>query len=141
MERKKSAGLILTALTIIATAVGLGAYMVNAGTNYFKNLGTSPIIVGCLIAAIACEVIFLIVGLKKQPVWADLLPVVSCVCIMVGMLNFVSARANGIAAIITFENNASNMSDLSSAIAGIAACVIAVIIAIIASFFDVTVEK
>ena len=140
MNRKKSAGLILTALSVIAAVIALVYYNINAGTNYFKSLGISPAVEICLILAIACEAVFLIAGLKKQPVWADILPVITGICLVVAMLNFISARVNGMAAIITFQNNAANMADMQSAIVGIAACAVALIITIIASFFDVTVE-
>lgn len=141
MERKKSAGFILTILTAVISAAALVCYFVNTGTRYFKNMGINPVVIICLIAAIAAEVSVLVVGMKKQPLWADILPIVASVTLMVGMLNFISARVNGIAAIMTFENNAQNMSDLKSAIVGIVACLIALILAIVTSFFDVTEEK
>lgn len=140
MAKKKSIGLIFTAIAVIAAVVGMVAYFVNCGTTYFTNLGVNPIVAGCGIVAIILEFLFLCVGLKGQPMWADILPVVSAVLFMVTLVMFISVRVNGIASIMTFENNASNMADLSSAIVGIAACLIAVIFSITASFFDITKE-
>ena len=56
----------------------------------------------------------------------------------VALANFVAARVNGIAAIMTFTNNAQNMKDLSSAVVAIAALAIAMILNMIAAFFAVT---
>ena len=39
---KKGAGLILSLLTAVAGAVGLGFCIVNAGTDSFRKIGTSP---------------------------------------------------------------------------------------------------
>lgn len=53
---------------------------------------------------------------------------------------FVNVRVNGIAAVMTFENNARNMADLTSAIVGIAGCLVAAIVSIVSAFFDVSKE-
>jgi hypothetical protein len=140
MARKNSAGLFLTALSAILALVSFIAYMVNAGTAYFGNLGVSPAVAGCTVVAIVLEVVLIVVGKKGTPVWADVLPVVSSVLLIVATVMFISVRVNGIAAIITFENNAQNMADMTSAIVGIATCLIAAIISIIASFFDISKE-
>lgn len=140
MKRKTSVGLYVTIISIIAAIVGMIYYMMNCGTAYFGNLGVNPVVAGCIIAAIVIQIVLIAVGMKGQPTWADILPVASSVLLMLGTVNFVSARVNGIAAILTFENNAENMADLNSAIIGIAACLIATIISIVASFFDITKE-
>ena len=59
------------------------------------------------------------------------------VTITVALAYFIQARVNGIAAIMTFTNNAQNMKDLSSAIVAIAALAIAMILNMVASFFAV----
>lgn len=140
MTNKKSAGFFLTALAAAAAVVALAAYLMNTGTAYFGNLGVSPAVAGCAGVAIALELVLLIAGSKGQKPWMDILPVASSVLLMVAAVNFVSVRVNGIAAIITFENNAQNMADLTSAIVGIAACLIAALVSIISSFFDVAKE-
>jgi hypothetical protein len=140
MARKNSAGLFLTALSAILALVSFIAHMVNAGTAYFGNLGVSPAVAGCTVVAIVLEVVLIVVGKKGTPAWADVLPVVSSVLLIVATVMFISVRVNGIAAIITFENNAQNMADMTSAIVGIATCLIAAIISIIASFFDISKE-
>lgn len=55
-------------------------------------------------------------------------------------LTLVNSRINGVAAIMTFENNAQNMADLQSAIIAIAALVIAAVLAAFTAFFDVKKE-
>lgn len=140
MKRKLSAGLYVTAVSAIAAVVALVYYIINCNTAYFANLGLSPVVVGCVIAAIILQVILIVVGMKAQPMWADALPVIISVLLMLATINFVSARIMGIAAIMTFENNAANMADLNSAIIGIAACLIATIVSIAGSFFDISKE-
>ena len=46
---KKGAGLILSLLTAVAGAVGLGFCIVNAGTDSFRKIGTSPVVIGCAV--------------------------------------------------------------------------------------------
>lgn len=140
MTNKKSAGFFLTALAAVAAIVALAAYLVNTGTAYFGNLGVNPAVAGCVGAAIVLELVLLVAGSKGQKNWMDILPVASSVLLIVAAVNFVSVRVNGIAAIITFENNAQNMADLTSALVGIIACVIAAVISILSSFFDVVKE-
>jgi len=140
MTRKISAGLFLTALSAIAALVGLIAYVLNCGTAYFSKLGINPAIVVCIAVAVLFQVVMIVVGMRGQPVWADILPVAATVLLMLGAIFFLSGRVNGIAAVMTFENNASNMADLTSAIVGIAASFIAGIVSIIAAFFDITTD-
>ena len=134
--KNRSAGFYAGALTLIAGAVGLGFYLVNCNTAYFRNLGTSPIVVGCAVAAIVAELLYL----ALRGVAADLMPVISGVCLMSALGTFLSSRINGIAAIMTFTNNAKNMADLSSAIVGMVALLIAAILNIIAAFLAVNKE-
>lgn len=134
--KKQGAGTYLTALTAIASVVGFAFYMVNCGTNYFKSQGTNPIVTACILVSIAAQVLYLIMGQKDTPV-ADVMPIISGVTITVALAYFIQARVNGIAAIMTFTNNAQNMKDLSSAIVAIAALAIAMILNMVASFFAV----
>lgn len=140
MTRKISIGLYLTAISAIAGLVGLIAYVMNCGTSYFSKLGMSPLVVSLLAVAVLLELVVIVVGLKGTPMWADILPIGSTVLLMLGAIQLLSIRVNGIAAVMTFENNASNMADMTSAIVAIAACLIAGIVSIIASFFDITKE-
>ena len=140
MARKKSAGLFLTALAVIVAVVGFAAYMVNTGTNYYAKMGVSSAVVGCLLVGIAAEIAVILVGLKGTPQWADILPVCGSVALMVGVVMLLSARANNLAAVFTFENSAANMADTTSCIVAIAASVAAAVCAIISAFFDVTKE-
>lgn len=134
--KKQGAGTYLTALAAIASVVGFVFYMVNCGTNYFKSQGTNPIVTVCALVAIVSQVLYLVLS-QKDILAADVLPVVSGVTVTVALAYFIQARVNGIAAIMTFTNNAQNMKDLSSAIVAIAALAIAMILNMIASFFAV----
>ena len=140
-NRKISLGLILTAAACVLAVVGLVFYMNNTKTTYFSPLGVNITVVGCIIAAIACMVVYIIVGLKGTPAWADILPIAASVLLVAGVMNFAAARINGIAAIMTFENNAQNMADMQSAIRGMVVLAIAVAVSWLAAFFDVTSEK
>lgn len=134
--KKQSAGFYLTAITAIASVVGFVFYMVNCGTNYFKNLGTDPVVIGCTLAAIVAQVLYLLLAQKENLV-SDVLPVISGVTLVVALTSFVMSRVNGIAAIMTFTNNAQNMADLTSAIVAIAALAVAMILNMVAAFFVV----
>lgn len=140
-NRKISLGLILTAAACVLAVVGLVFYLNNTKTTYFSALGVNTAVVGCIVAAIACMVVSVIVGLKGTPVWADILPIAASVLLVAGVMNFAATRINGIAAIMTFENNAQNMADMQSAIRGMVVLAIAVAVSWLAAFFDVTSEK
>lgn len=137
---KKSIGFFMTILSAAAAAVGAVAYFMNCRTNYFINLGVNPVVMGCAVAAIVLQIVYIVVTQKGHQLWNDVLAVIPPVLLIVATITLVSARVNGIAAIMTFENNAQNMADLTSAIVGIAACLIAAVIGIVASFFDTVKE-
>jgi hypothetical protein len=141
MKRKISAGLFMTVISIIAAVISFIYYMVNCNTAYFKNAGISPVVAGCIMVAIALQAVLIIIGMKGQPMWADILPIVVSTLLMFATANFISIRAVPFATIITFENSAKNMADLSSAIIGIAACLVATLVSIVAAFFDITKEQ
>ena len=136
---KKGAGTILTALTAIAGVVGLVFTLVNANTDSFRKVGTSPAVIACAVIAIVALVLRIVLD-GKQNMAADAMSVISGVTLMVAMAQFISPRVNTIASIITFTSNAQTMADLSSAIYGTAALLIAVVLNIIAAFLNVTKE-
>ena len=140
-QRKISAGLIFTGISAVLAVIGFVFYMINTKTNYFAGSGVSTPVVACLIAAVVCMVVYIVVGLRGTPVWADILPIASSALLVAGLMNFASARINGIAAVMTFENNAQNMADLKSAVLGMVFVAIAMIVSIIAAFFDITTER
>ncbi len=140
MKRKISAGLFVTALSVIADILGFIYYLKNCSTDSFSYLGVHPVIAGGIVAAIVFQVVLIVVGMKGQPIWADLLPVATSVSLILATVNFISTRVNSFAAIITFEYSAKTMADLGSAITGIEICLIAILISIAASFFDITKE-
>ena len=123
---KKGAGLILSLLTAVAGAVGLG----------FCKIGTSPVVIGCAVIAILALVLRVVLD-KKLAIAADAMSVVAGITLVVAAVQFISPRVNTIASIMTFTNNAQTMADLSSAIYGTAALLIAVVLNIIAAFTNV----
>lgn len=133
---KKGAGLILSLLTAVAGAVGLGFCIVNAGTDSFCKIGTSPVVIGCAVIAILALVLRVVLD-KKLTIAADAMSVVAGITLVVAAAQFISPRVNTIASIMTFTNNAQTMADLSSAIYGTAALLIAVVLNIIAAFTNV----
>lgn len=128
---KKGAGLILSLLTAVAGAVGLGFCIVNAGTDSFRKIGTSPVVIAIL------ALVLRVVLDKKLTIAADAMSVVAGITLVVAAAQFISPRVNTIASIMTFTNNAQTMADLSSAIYGTAALLIAVVLNIIAAFTNV----
>lgn len=135
--KKQSSGFVLSVITVLAAIVGLVGYLVNCGTNYFVNLGVDAAVVGCAVVAILAEVVYVAVNMKGTKVWADILPVAAAALLMAATLLLVNTRVNSIAAVMTYENNASNMADLTSCIVGIAGCLVATVVSIVASFHDV----
>ncbi len=136
--KKQSAGFVLNVVSVAAAVVGLIGYLVNCGTNYFSNIGVDSTIVTCVVAAVLVQAVYVIVNMKGTKIWADVLAVAVPVLLMVGMLLLVGSRVNSIAAVMTYENNASNMADLMSCIVGIAGLLVATVVSVVASFHDVT---
>ena len=132
-------GSIMSVITIVAAVVGLINYITNSNTTYFAGLGKDPGVIGCAAAAIAALALWLVLGNPKAA-WTDILPVAAPALLIVAALTLVNSRINGVAAIMTFENNAQNMADLQSAIVAIAALVAAAVLAALNAFFDVKKE-
>ena len=137
---KKSAGFFMTVISAAAAVVGAVAYFVNCRTNYFVNLGINPGVLGCIIAAVGFQIMYIIVTQEGHALWSDVLAVLPPVLLMVAAITLVSTRVKGIAAIMTFENNAQIRAVLTSAIVGIAGCLIGSVAGIAASFFDTVKE-
>ena len=135
MKRAKL-GTLLNVLAIASALAGLGFYLVNTGTTYFVGLGRDNLVIGTVAGAIAALLLWCLIG-GTELSWKDLLPVISPALLMVGMLTLANSRVNGIAAIMTFENNEQNMADLKSAILALAALLIAALISCLAAFFNV----
>ena len=125
-------------LAVIAAVVATVFYLINCNTAYFSNLGVNAVIVGCLIVAIVLELVY-IIGYNKVGVSLvmDVLPLVCGALMMVAFAQFITARVNSIATILSFERNAQTMSDLSSAIIGMICCFVAILLNIIGSYFKV----
>ena len=129
-------GSAVTVIAVIAAVVGFANYIINSNTNYFAGLGKDPVVIGASVVAIAALAAWFFVGEAKAS-WKDILPIAAPACLIVAALTLVNSRINGIAAIMTFENNAQNMADLGSAITAIGALVCAAVLAAFAAFFDV----
>ena len=140
MKRKISAGLIISCIAAIAALVGVIAYVVNTGTNYYAKMGVDVMVLVLLIAGVVCELITIVLGIKGPSLIGDILPVCGSVLITAGALMLVNARIANLAAVFTFENSAANMADTTSCIVAIAACVVGTLVSILASFFDITTE-
>ena len=136
--KKQSVGFYFAALAVIAAVVATVFYLINCTTAYFSNLGVNAVIVGCLIVAIVLELVY-IIGYNKVGVSLvmDVLPLVCGALMMVAFAQFITARVNSIATILSFERNAQTMSDLSSAIIGMICCFVAILLNIIGSYFKV----
>lgn len=134
--KKKAIGFYTALLTAILAVVGLIFYFVNCGTAYFSNLGSDPMVIAALIIAVVLQLVAAFLSGVANHLLADIAAVVSPALLAIALVRFVSARINGIAAIMTFEGNAQTMADLTSAIVAIALFVVAMLIAVISAFFD-----
>lgn len=135
--KQNGIGFYATGLSFVAGVVALVFYMINAKTDYFANLGVSPVVVGCTVVAVVAQLLLLVLSKQNQPIWMDLAAVAAPVLLMVAFINLTGSRVNGIASIMTFENNAQTMSDLTSAIVSMAALLIACLIGIVSSYFNI----
>ena len=134
--KKQAAGFYLMLLALILGTAGIVFYVINCNTAYFSNLGISWGVVGCLVAGVVLEILF-VAGQEKSPE----MPILAGVLLMAGFVFFVRLRVNSIATILSFERNAQTMADLSSAIIGMGCTLAAVIMTIISSFFRTVREE
>lgn len=130
-------GFYATGLSFVAGIVALVFYILNTNTNYFANLGVNPAVVGCAAVALVAQLVLLVFSKQPQPAWMDLVAVAAPVLLMIAFVSLTGTRVNGIAAIMTFENNAQTMSDLSSAIISMAAFLIAWLIGVISTYLNI----
>ncbi len=136
MNKKLGAGMISSCITLVLAIVGFVAYIINCNTAYFSNLGKNPIVIATLVIAIVALMAWMTLG-KVSPSWTDIFPIVAPACLFIGGITLLNTRINGMAAIMTFTNNAQNMADMTSAIVAIAAIIVAAIVGIVSAFFDV----
>ncbi|MBQ1492903.1 MAG: hypothetical protein IIZ39_13165 [Blautia sp.] len=129
-------GTFLTLLSIVAGGVGLAFYVTNTNTTYFSGLGRNTVVIGTVAAAIVALLLWCLFGGATTSI-KDLLPIAAPALFMVGFLTLLNSRVNGIAAIMTFENNEQNMADLNSALIALGALAIAAVLACLAAFCDV----
>lgn len=134
---KKTTGSILTVVAVIAALVGLVAYLINCNTNYFITLSTDTTVVATAIIAVIALAVYLVSAQKGPQLWTDVLPVAAAALLMVATMLLVNTRIVSIAAVMTFENNASNMADLVSCIIAIVALLGSTIVCVVSAFFDV----
>lgn len=137
MTKKISAGMYIACASAVCALVGLIAYMINTGTAYYAKMGVDPVVVLCLAGAALVGIVRIVIGMKANPVWADILPVCAAVLAVIGFMFLVNVRVNNIAAVMTFENSASNMADSVSCFIAIGAALIAMITSFVAAFFDI----
>lgn len=136
--KRNTKGLVIAIIALVAAIAAMVAYYINSQTSYFSSLGIETSVAACAIIAIVLEVVYIIVGLKGTPMWADILPVASSVLLIVATMLLLNTRITGFAAIISFENNASNMSDMIGAIVAIAIFLVASICSCVMSYFDIS---
>lgn len=138
---KKGAGLIFAILSALLAVASVIAYLYNCRTPYFATLGVSALVVGCIAAGAAAQVLSVILGWKGQKEWMDILPVVASALLMAAAVRFLGIRINEIAFIMTFQKTAANLADMQSAIVGIGLCLAALLVSWLAAFFDVAASK
>lgn len=135
--KRQRSGFYFAAVTAVAAVVALIFYFVNCRTSYFINLGMNPAVIIGIICAVIALVAYVFLDQKTDLIVKDALPVISAVLLCVSLMLFIASRVNGIAAILTFTNNAQTMADLSSAIVCIILLFVAVVTNVIASYLRV----
>ena len=135
---KKGAGLVLTILSILLATASVAAYLYNCKTPYFSTIGVNALVVWCIVAGIAMQILAIALGWKKQKTWMDVFPVAASAFLMAATIRFAGVRINEIAFIMTFQKTASNLADMKSAVVGIALCLAALLVSWVAAFFDIT---
>ena len=95
--KKQAAGFYLMLLALILGTAGIVFYMINCNTAYFSNLGISWGVVGCLVAGVVLEILF-VAGQEKSPEMPvlDILPILAGVLLMAGFVFFAAAARTGI---------------------------------------------
>ncbi|MFR5059167.1 hypothetical protein [Faecalimonas umbilicata] len=139
--KKQAAGFYLMLLALILGTAGIVFYVINCNTAYFSNLGISWGVVGCLVAGVVLEILFVRTGKVAGNAGTGYSSDSGGVLLMAGFVFFVRLRVNSIATILSFERNAQTMADLSSAIIGMGCTLAAVIMTIISSFFRTVREE
>ena len=139
-KKKLSAGAWIACIAAALAIVGLIAYLINTGTDYYAKMGVDTVVVVCLIAAAALSLLRLFFGRDGKPAWTDLIPVCAAALAAVALMYLLNARINNLAAVFTYENNPANMADTTSCIVAIGACLLAVIAAVISAFHDTVSE-
>lgn len=134
--KNQHVGFYLTLITLIAAVIGLVYSLINAGTDSFAKIGTSGLVIGCIVAAIVALVLYVILG-SKESIVRDVMPVIAGVALMVAAAQFIVPRVNTIASIMTFTSNDQTMADLQSAIIAEAALVVAALVNMISAFTPV----
>lgn len=129
-------GSVLGYLASLLAILGLIFYVVNCQSQYFANLGVNPGIIALGILAVVLEATG--VGLSRkngERVLTDGALVVAPALLVVAFVLFLTARVNGMSAILTFNNNAHNMADLSGALWGLGGFLGATIVSVVAAYF------
>lgn len=130
---KKAAGFYLTAASAVLALLGTVFYFVNCNTNYFKKDGTNTTVIIALVAGVVLAVLALLAG-KAPKVCTDLASMAAPAAMMASLMLFLNDRIVGIAAIMTFTNNAQNQADLRSAFVAMGLLLVGVIVGIVGNF-------
>lgn len=87
--KKQAAGFYLMLLALILGTAGIVFYVINCNTAYFFKLGISWGVVGCLVAGVVLEILF-VAGQEKSPEMPvlDILPILAGVLLMAGFVFF-----------------------------------------------------
>ena len=95
--KKQAAGFYLMLLALILGTAGIVFYVINCNTAYFSNLGISWGVVGCLVAGVVLEILF-VAGQEKSPEMPvlDILPILAGVLLMAGFVFFVRLRVTAL---------------------------------------------
>ena len=141
MERKKALGFYICVFTAILAAVGIGAYLLNTGTNYYAKMGVSMEVLYAVGGALVLLILEMLLGLHFTGLIPDILAVCVPVALMLGLVFLLNVRINNLAAVFTFENSAANMADTASCIAAIVCIAAAWICSVAAAFAEITKPK
>ena len=138
-EKKQTAGLVFTVITVVLEVVTLVLYVLNANTAYYSDL--NGMIAGLAAAALVCTVVsYVLAGAKPSMatgVVSDVLRVVAPALLFYGAAVFIGARAQSLGQIFGSNLELGNQAAYTAgtqAIVTIVVFLVAWLVSVIAAF-------
>jgi hypothetical protein len=138
-EKKQTAGLVFTVITVVLEVVTLVLYVLNANTAYYSDL--NGMIAGMAAGALVCTVVSYVLAMGKSSmatgVVSDVLRVVAPALLFYGAAVFIGARAQSLGQIFGSNLELGNDAAFAAgtqAIATIVVFLVAWLVSVVAAF-------